>query len=92
MPFATKSIRDRARRRVAAQVRAGAPCALCGKPIDLTLKYPDPMSFVVDHVIPTSRGGGDDYEGLRPSHAHCNRQRSDMPDGTVARNSGALDG
>lgn len=91
MPFATSAIRERARRRIAQQVKAGAPCALCGQPIDLTLRYPDPQSFTVDHATPTSHGGRDDYDGLRPSHNRCNRERSNQPDGTVRRNSGALE-
>lgn len=91
MPFQTKAIRDRARRRVAEQVKAGAPCVFCRRPIDLSLRYPDPQSFVVDHGIPTSHGGRDDYELLRPAHNHCNRQRSNLPDGTVSTNSGALE-
>ncbi len=90
MPFATSTIRERARRRVAVRVRAGEPCALCREPIDLSLRYPDPLSFTVDHVVPTNRGGTDDYEQLRPAHFRCNRTRSDGPDGTVGRNSGAL--
>lgn len=90
MPFATKAIRDRARRRIAAIVRAGAPCHLCGEPIDLSLTYPDPQAFTVDHVVPTSRGGTDDYDQLMPAHNRCNRARSDDPVGTVGRNSGAL--
>lgn len=92
MPFATKSKRDRARRRIAARVKAGEGCCFCGQPIDITLKYPHPMSFTVDHITPTSRGGCDDYDQLRPAHASCNRLRSNLPDGTVARNSGVLDG
>ncbi|WP_088818490.1 HNH endonuclease signature motif containing protein [Kytococcus aerolatus] len=90
MPFQTSAIRDRARKRIAARVRAGEPCGLCGEPIDLGLRYPDPRSFVVDHIIPTARGGSDDYTSLRPAHASCNRTRSDGPDGTVGTNSGAL--
>ena len=91
IPFASKAIRDRARARVARQVRAGAPCALCNEPIDLNIKYPDPSSFVVDHVLPTSRGGDDhgDHQ-LRPAHKQCNEIRSNGPDGTVAVNSGVL--
>ena len=27
-------------------------CGICGKPVDKTLKYPDPMSPTVDHIIP----------------------------------------
>lgn len=90
MPFATKAIRDRARKRVGQRVKAGEPCWFCKAPINLTIPYPEPMSFTVDHGIPTSLGGSDDYSHLRPAHNACNRQRSNLPDGTVGRNSGAL--
>lgn len=90
MPFATTSIRNRARARVAARVRAGEPCCFCGGAIDLRLKYPDPEAFTVDHALPTSMGGRDDYANARPAHNKCNRRRSNQPDGTVGRNSGAL--
>lgn len=91
MPFQTTAIRDRARKRIAQRVRAGEACCFCRQPIDLTLRYPDPKSFVVDHSVPTSHGGRDDYELLRPSHADCNRSRSNLPDGSVGTNSGALE-
>ena len=90
MPFQTKAIRDRARRRIAQRVKAGEPCALCGQPIDLTTRYPEPGAFVVDHTTPTSVGGSDRYDQLRPAHNKCNRTRSNLPDGTVGRNTGAL--
>lgn len=90
MPFASKAIRDRARKRIAERVKAGEPCTFCQRPIDLSLRYPAPGSFVVDHARPTSRGGGDDYDQLRPSHNRCNRARSNHPDGSVGLNSGAL--
>lgn len=90
MPFATKTIRDKARKRIAQRVQAGEPCALCGRPIDLSLRYPHRDSFTVDHRIATSMGGNDDYDSLRPAHNRCNRLRSNHPDGTVGRNSGAL--
>lgn len=91
MPFATKAIRDRARRRIAQRVRAGEPCCFCGEPIDLSVPWPDPWSYVVDHSIPTSRGGGDHGDDqLRPAHKQCNEIRSNGPDGTVGTNSGAL--
>lgn len=90
MPFATKAIRDRARKRIAARVRAGEPCTYCGRPIDLTIPYPHDDAFTVDHSRPTSLGGTDDYASLRPAHNRCNRTRSNHPDGTVGRNSGAL--
>lgn len=92
MPFATKALRDRARRAIAARVRAGEPCCLCNRPIDLSIPYPDPWSFTVEHVTPTSHGGADHGdEQLAPAHFRCNRQRSNGPTGTVGRNSGALE-
>jgi hypothetical protein len=90
VPFKTKAIRDRQRRRIAQQVRAGEPCCFCGQPISLALKYPDPMSYVVDHRQATIHNGSDAIDNLRPSHNRCNRARSCHPDGTVGRNSGAL--
>lgn len=91
MPFKTKAARDQARARIAAHVRAGEPCCFCGEPIDLTLKYPDPWAFTVDHKMPTSLGGTDHHDGLRPAHNTCNRTRSNLPTGTVNTNSGALE-
>ena len=91
MPFATKAIRDRARKRIAQRIKAGQRCCFCDQPIDLSVPYPEPMSFVVDHIVPTSHGGRDDYGSLRPAHNKCNRQRSNSPDGSVGRNSGTLD-
>lgn len=91
MPFATSAIRERARKRIRQRVQAGEPCALCGRPIDLELAYPHPDSFTVDHITPSSHGGNDHIDGLRPSHAACNRARSNQPDGSVGRNSGALE-
>ena len=55
-----------ARRKIRERWKAiGAPCALCGKPIDYSLgfiidggtgkKIPHPMMFVVDEIIPVSR-------------------------------------
>lgn len=56
-------------------------CGICGQPVDKTLKYPDPMSPTVDHIIPCSRGGSDGLENLQLAHRKCNRMKSDhMPD------------
>lgn len=32
-------------------------CAICGKPVDKTIKSPHPMSPTVDHIIPIARNG-----------------------------------
>lgn len=63
----------------------GAPCSLCGKPIDYSLPAGHPMSFEVDEIIPVSRyleGGyaspqqcALDFNNTRPVHRICNQRR-----------------
>lgn len=53
-------------------------CGICGQPVDKTLKYPDPMSPTVDHIIPVSkRGDPVALENLQLAHRYCNRMKSD---------------
>lgn len=78
-----------ARDKVRARWRAiGAPCALCGKPIDYSLgmitdkrtgkRRPHPMSFVVDEIVPVSKGGSPfTMDNTRPAHYICNARRGD---------------
>ena len=70
----------------------GAPCALCGQPIDYSLgmvvdlrtgkRRAHPMSFVVDEIVPVSKGGDPlDFANTQPAHWICNARRGDrMPD------------
>ena len=43
-------------------------CAICGGPLDRELAH-------VDHIIPVSRGGGNEIENLQAVHATCNRRK-----------------
>lgn len=53
-------------------------CAICGKPVDKSLKFPDPMSPTVDHIIPVSKHGDPtDLDNLQLAHRICNRLKSD---------------
>lgn len=53
-------------------------CGICGKPVDFTAKYPDPLSPCIDHIIPIARGGHPSaMENLQLAHWTCNRQKSD---------------
>ena len=53
-------------------------CGICGKPVDMSLRYPHPMSPTVDHIIPVSKGGHpSDISNLQLAHRCCNRQKAD---------------
>lgn len=72
------------RRRRAALLRPGAVCYLCGNEIDVSLKWPDPLSGTADHVVPFSQGGSNLSHNLRPAHLDCNRKRQTRPIEEVA--------
>ena len=56
-------------------------CGICGQPIDKSIKYPDPLSPTVDHIIPCAKGGSDELDNLQIAHRKCNRMKSDkMPE------------
>ena len=53
-------------------------CGICGKPVDKSLKYGDPMAPTIDHIIPIAKGGHpSDIENLQLAHWTCNRQKAD---------------
>ena len=53
-------------------------CGICGNPVDKKLKFPEPLSPVVDHIIPIAKGGHpSSIDNLQLTHFHCNRQKSD---------------
>ena len=56
---------------------SGGLCALCLEPVDLSLRFPDPLSMSVDHIIPWSMGGSNDPENLQVAHLICNNQKQD---------------
>lgn len=49
-----------------------AICGLCDEEIDLELKWPDPMSLTIDHIIPLALGGTNEDINLQPTHQKCN--------------------
>lgn len=54
-------------------------CHLCGHPIDKTLRWPHPMSFTVDHIIPVSTAPelARDPRNLAAAHLTCNSSKQD---------------
>ena len=53
-------------------------CGICGKPVDMSLPWKDPMAKSIDHIIPVSKGGHpSDIDNLQLAHRACNREKSD---------------
>ena len=87
MPGRNTTRRDRDR---AAIKRTRAGCHICGEPIDYTLPYLHPREFVVDHVIPLSKGGPDDLSNKKAAHRDCNSKKRARDFAPIVRRSGAL--
>lgn len=75
MSNAPRNTATRDRHRAAIR-RSQPPCGICGGEIDFSLPHLDPMSFVVDHIVPLDRGGLDDLENKQAAHRSCNRAKS----------------
>lgn len=61
---------SRARRLVLAD---RPPCGICGEAIDYGLRFPDPMSPSVDHIVSWRQGGAwYDLDNLQAAHFRCN--------------------
>jgi 5-methylcytosine-specific restriction endonuclease McrA len=52
--------------------RDGWICGICGGQVDSSLKYPDPKSASLDHIVPFVRGGSHLVSNVRCSHFGCN--------------------
>lgn len=66
-------------------------CGICGQPVDFSLKWPDPMSKTIDHIIPVAKGGHPSaIENLQLAHFKCNRQKSDKLFGESTKQDGAI--
>ena len=77
----------RMRARIAA---TRANCHICGSEIDYTLKWPDPRSFVVDHIIPLARGGAHDITNAAAAHADCNSRKRARTHAPIVKRSGSF--
>ena len=50
-------------------------CQLCGKPVDQSLAWPDPLSKSLDHRIPLRLGGSHTAENVQLAHLLCNARK-----------------
>lgn len=52
--------------------RDGWTCGLCAGLVVRSIKYPDPSSGSIDHIVPLALGGGDSFENVQLAHLGCN--------------------
>ncbi|MCV0334082.1 HNH endonuclease [Microbacterium sp.] len=71
--------------------RSKPSCHICGGPIDYSLKWPDPMCFVVDHLVAIANGGSDQLSNKAASHNHCNSKKRARVYAPIIRRSGTLE-
>ena len=79
--------RDRLRARIA---RSKPACHICGEAIDYTLHYLEPKAFVIDHVVPLTKGGSDTIDNVKAAHRDCNSIKRARLVAPIVRRSGAL--
>ncbi len=79
--------RDRMRATIA---RAQPACHICGQPIDYDLPHLDPGAYVIDHVIPLTKGGTDTLDNVRAAHRSCNSTKRARLIAPIIRRSGSL--
>lgn len=56
-------------------------CQICKRPVDATIKWPDPMSPSLDHIVPISEGGEHTRANCRLAHLRCNTARGNRGGG-----------
>lgn len=78
------------RRARALVLATSSACHLCGHEVDKTLPPGDPLSAVVDHLLPLSKGGDPlALENLRLAHRRCNGRKHNRTDAAPIRTSRA---
>lgn len=55
--------------------RDGWLCGICELPVDAALRFPDPGSPSLDHVLPLSRGGSHTRANTQLAHLYCNNAK-----------------
>ena len=68
-------------------LRDGWICQICHKRVNKKLRYPDPMSPSMDHIIPLSKDGTHMYSNVQLTHWGCNNKKknANLPQGEQLR-------
>jgi 5-methylcytosine-specific restriction endonuclease McrA len=61
--------------------RDGWRCSLCKKAVNPAVKWPDPKSPSLDHVVPLSKGGAHDPSNVALAHLGCNTAKNNRGGG-----------
>jgi 5-methylcytosine-specific restriction endonuclease McrA len=63
--------------------RDGWICGICGKKVNPRLKYPDPRSASLDHIVPLNKGGDHVWSNVQLAHFGCNSGKRDHGGGQL---------
>jgi 5-methylcytosine-specific restriction endonuclease McrA len=64
--------------------RDGWRCGICGEGIDAALRWPEPFSVSLDHIVPLARGGSHTRDNVQAAHLRCNmRKHAALPAGRL---------
>ena len=55
----------------------GSDCSICGEDIDVLLPRTSKRGATIDHIIPLSKGGTDEFDNLQLAHWICNNWKAD---------------
>lgn len=52
-------------------------CGICSSQVNPELRYPDPMSASLDHIVPLAKGGAHSLANAQLAHLFCNLSKGD---------------
>lgn len=58
----------------------GGICQICHDPVSMDVRWPDPRSASIDHIIPLSKGGDHTWRNVQLAHLGCNCSKNDKID------------